>query len=331
MEKRSSQRIRSLILLLLSDRLTSKGLGIEERNLLSDPVFWEIARENKVSYALASKLESFAEATRLAEVSSMIEESTRSFRELRSTLAFVSRLFSNEDMKFMVIKTFKGIYFPTEDIDILVRAEDYSRATRILVRAGASTFDRRFRAFQVLGLGEPDFSLSLPLKVDVYSGLPWRNFNAISEDFLWESVRQVNIAGITCEAPNPEADVLVLLASALFTDRKLTLADMLYFGSLYENGLDLSRMLEETSSKGWDKGFKVLNSTVLHYSRLISSDPEIGRVPPLPYHIPFYVLARVMHRTLIRSSTPFRIPQGVGNLLFRSVFSPSYIRLRQFF
>jgi hypothetical protein len=292
--------------------------------ILSSRIFWDVAERNKIPYLIARVLQVSPQAFQLGQLVKR-EDEISNFSLIRKTLSFVNEIFSQAELDFLIVKTHTEFPYPTQDVDVLVHPDDYERATKVLLDRGASTVDNRFRAIQSLGLGEPDFSFHGLLKIDLYADIPWRHFPVVDESFAWESSREVFLSGVPCRIPNREADIISLLVSSVFTDRKLTIADFSHISSLFEKGLNVSKMEMEAENRGWGDAFRSIIRKICIFNEMVSKGLYDVKWGPFPFKIPLGSLLHVSTQALLRDSDPRMVPHNLANLGFRSLFNPTYV------
>lgn len=265
---------------------------IENKKIDPDEML-QMAIKNKVLYYFCTKILEEKQDIGIGsqKIRAILDKGKKRLVRVAETLELISSLFTSEELDFLIIKTFKGLPYKTLDVDVHIRDKDYGQAIHALKSRGASIVGGRFLNI-VLKL-PVNLTLTYRLKgsinIDMYKDIPWRGFPSLDEEFLWKSPRLVDVYGVRCPIPNPEADLLSLLASALFTDRSFTLLDFLYINSLLKGSLNFSELLRQTRKYGWNSQFLKLISIMRNMQRIIYQNQHIPGYVKFPYTAPIHL------------------------------------------
>lgn len=288
-----------------------------------------VARVNKVSYSFSKKFLELCPDLANQEIKSNVNEEESHLTKLRNTLKFVTSLFSNEGIDFLIIKQFKDLPYKTQDVDICVR--DFQRVLRILKDKGTLKINNSFTNVTFkLHLGFPHYQIKGLLDLDIYRDIPWLGFKCFDEEFLWMDPRSVNLYGTKCPIPNYNADFLSILSSSLFTGGRLNLLDFLYINSLLKKNLNFDELLQQTGKYGWDLPFTKLVSLMGILHQIIYQSDYLPKFIRFPYTIPISILLEsipgpVNHRATER---PLSLPSILANIAFQCLFGYFYIGLK---
>lgn len=292
----------------------------------------QIAEKNKLSYCFCRKVLEEKEGLNDEKIETKLNQANKRLAGFERTLRFVSNVFGDGGIKFLVIKTFKGLPYATFDVDVSVRKDDFEQATLLLKKNGVSETDGRFiNPLVKLHLASPGYWAKGLLKIDMYEDLPFSWLRSLDHEYLWKQPRVVDIEGIQCSIPHWEADILSEIASALFTDRKITLLDFLYFNSLLKKNLNFEEMSNQTEKYGWKPQFQKLLSILQSMQQMIYRTGNIPRQVKFPYIIPFHTLLESLRGPLRYkiSKQPKSLPFTFANIGFHIFMGPFYASFRQ--
>ncbi len=246
-----------------------------------------VAGPNKLSYSLCSSIAQTELHHQNRIFNSVLEEGKRNLAKQQRTLEFITDTLGDSGIDFLLIKTYKGHPYVTDDVDILVRGEESHNAVASFQEAGAVQMGGSFMVpLLKTGIGNPAYTATGILNVDIYDAMPWSSLRCVDEDFIWSNVRRERFAGIDCSIPSVEADLLTLLATSLFTDGKLTLLDIIYAKSLMRGAIDLSRPIGQARKYGWCTQFSFLLDVLNKIEEAISGINHVDLPTTMPYRIP---------------------------------------------
>jgi len=219
------------------------------------------ASQNRVLYAFAKNLMKDGRIHRIPRLrenlSTIISRGEMWLAKLGDTLKFLDSVLPNEGIRYLIVKTHKTIPYVTYDLDILVTPSTYLRTIEAIEKYGRLEKHpgkqwRKQRNFFAPGL----------LRVDVHKGFSWLGCDYLDVDLPWRNTRKVTIAGVSCEIPGPEAELLLDMAHILFERRYITLLDLICMRETYQESLDWAALLKQPLKYGWSKSFYKLTSIV---------------------------------------------------------------------
>lgn len=285
-----------------------------------------IAMKNKLMYCLCKRILEDRPDLASKEVMAGVEQGEKSIATAKATVEFICSLFAEEGVDFLIIKTYKGLPYKTLDIDVLVRDEHFISATTALENRGAIKTNGRFlNMLTKLRLALPGYQVKDLLKIDLYKGILWW-LPALDEEFMWKNPRLIDFYGVKCPIPSRESDLLSLLASSLFTDRKIALLDFLYLRSLLRKKPDYPALLEETKKHGWCDQFLGILSLIRGIEQSIYSGDTTPRRNKFPYTLPWRILNRSLPGVITNkiSKNPTSFPSTIANVLFHCFIGQIY-------
>jgi hypothetical protein len=164
---------------------------------------------NRVEYIFALKLlnnRAILKSDNLTNtLHELISESAVYLERLSATLKFISTIFSNEEIPFLIVKTNKGIPYVTQDVDVLVKLSDFAKAEDLLKQAKG----KRER-----DANKHQSSMFLPglLRIDLHKGFFWQGSSYLDASVPWEDIRYENVSGVRCPIPSVHVELLLTIA-----------------------------------------------------------------------------------------------------------------------
>ena len=288
-----------------------------------------LASKNKVLHAFLKGV--LNEGIDTPKVRSELSYCERQLVKLTDTLQFISGLLGDNGIDFLTIKTFKGVPFATQDVDIFIKKTDLKQVQSLLQKRDLQETNGKYmKILTALDLGSPGFRRHDLLNLDLYTEIPWEGLGSFDHDYLWSNSRWMDLHGIKYRIPNYGADILSQLSSALFTDRKITLLDFIYVTSLLKN-VNLDELIYQTSKYGWNCQFTKL-ITILHSLRktIYSNEVIPGKIE-FPYTIPISLLLEsipgtIHHEVMKRPRSFFSTISKVG---FNCFIGNAYVNLKR--
>ncbi|WP_309493591.1 nucleotidyltransferase family protein [Candidatus Hecatella orcuttiae] len=332
-----SNKLLSLILYFVDDEyrkynpdILEKSENIKKQRFNVNEAL-QVARENKLSYYFSKRIAEDRPELVTELIRAEIRLGEKNIAKAKVTVEFLRSSFAAEGIDFLLIKTFKGLPYSTFDIDILLREATFGEAMRNMENKGALKTDGRFLNILLkLRLAFPGYRPKNLLDIDMYKGLLWW-LPVLDEEFMWKRPRLIEFHGIDCLIPSREADLLSILASSFFTDRKINLLDFIYINSLLKNGVDFGILREETEKYGWNKEFFLVMSLLREIKNLLYHGLSPQNIIQFPYTIPLGVLVKALPKTInVKvSMEPLSLPFTLANVVFHSFIGELYKNLRQ--
>lgn len=281
----------SVILYFVDDEYRKSHRNITDMNDIkidSENVL-QAATENKLSYYYIKRILEERSDLNTQKLKTLMTLEEKRLTKAKETLAFLISLLNDTELDFLVLKTHKNLPYSTLDIDILVK--DFQESANVLEKGGLSGADGPFfNVLLKLDLGYPSYRAEGLLNIDLYTDVPWSGLQSMDNEFLWENPRSISIYGVECPIPNIEADLLSIVSTSLFTDRKFTLLDFLYMESLLEGKLNLDRVIEQTKKYGWREQFVKVISILRNIKRLMYESEKVPSNIRFPYTLPMSIL-----------------------------------------
>jgi hypothetical protein len=285
-----------------------------------------IAEKNKVSYLfLREACEKYP--TLKSSKQNILQQNDMELKKLNETLSFLHRILSKNNVDFLLIKTVKALPFVTVDVDIAVKTVPL--VENILKENGAEEFGGRFiKVLTNLNLGSPGFKIDKLLSVDVYDDIPFSYLKAVDREFLWQNVLKAKINDEEFLVPSPETDLLIIIGSPLFTDRRITYLDFLEIEHLLEivNMQSIEKQLEKY---GWKRQFKEIVEIVKNLRKEIQESECFPVELSFPYRIPDAIMFEALPGPI--RATAKACPKSTfnifSNVFFHCIFGELYVRL----
>ena len=275
---------------------------------------------NKVFYWLIQNVKSLHPhlLSNLITTEELIEL-TKEVRLFEKTVLFADSALRKSSIQYLLVKSYKNVGYVTQDIDIFVQKDSFRTAIKALKEYGATRVKLSLPneiVFTVLYQPEEIYTAKNILKIDMYRDLSWIRLPAFGYDFLWDNPIRVNISNINTAIPNPEADLVSLLAHSLFWHGDLLLLDFLYLTKLMDSPLDWERMFMQADKYGWKRGLlRLMNALVNTYDTLLYQDYKDCNVS-FPFRIRFLDMLK-NYREFIASSNRCILPLVYMQVLFQ--------------
>jgi len=219
------------------------------------------ASRNRVLYAFCDKLIK----NRSGSIGPFLEETVRRVLadgdlwqlKLRNTLLFINSFFSQHNVPYLVVKTYRSIPYVTFDVDVLVHPSDFTFVYSKLKEIGElGKHPGKQTKKQV------NFFASNQLTVDLHENFSWQGSTYLDDSFAWMNTRKQEIAGVVCPIPSAEVETILEAAHLLFERRYITLLDYIYLRRMSEKPLDGQAIHKQVQCHGWDDAFTSLLATV---------------------------------------------------------------------
>ena len=238
----------------------------ENRRLLKPAV--KLAERNGLYYYLMCRLKEL-NLDLLFESEKRWQEENAGLGRLKNTIALLNNISDDCGVAYIWIKSCHPITHIPRDVDILLKREERARFIGALEEKGMK-YDRC--DIQTV-LDKKGF-----LRIDIYHEINYFNNKFIESTFLWSSVSQAQLVGITYPALNKEADFLLMLAHSLFNHRSMTLLDFLHMKSL-RNDIDIATCREHAFNNGWGAVFDLSLKELDNVHRRIYEEGAAIRFP----------------------------------------------------
>lgn len=261
------------------------------------PRLIQAARKNKLAYQVARQ--ALAEGYSHPLLQETILEGEKNLELQWQTLDFISKLFGEEGIDYLVIKSYKELPYVTVDIDIMVREQEYDMAVQLLETHGARHLEQKHRVplpsfieNMLKRAAGANMLIDGLLEIDLYQSTTWTGWLCLDNEFIWRKPESVEICGVACRIPNREADLLLSLAHVIFCHGSINLLDFLYMNGLLEKTTNLDEISSEAEKYGWRQPLQTLITQIraLYQTCLCSS--EMAQPMTFPYLIPLPVIAQ---------------------------------------
>lgn len=208
---------------------------------------------------------------------------------LKRTLNLIKKLSDKLGKDILVIKLHHPYPLTFEDVDILVRQEDFRDVVRVLETEGMRDVSRQTRLALIKRLQHRNQELSMWKRgfweIELYTDFSWSRLHSLNAPFCWRNTRRVNIFGIECQVPSPEADLLILVNHAIFKEGKVTLRDFLYMNSILDQKVNVKIQFTEAKKFGWEQPFLALISKLREWYKSPFKEIQFKNIC-FPYMLP---------------------------------------------
>jgi len=223
---------------------------------------------------------------------------------LKRTLDLIWKLSEELGKDILVIKLHPPYPLMFDDVDILVRQEDFRDVVRALETRGMRDISRQTRLAQIKRLQHRNQEVSMWKKgfweIELYTDFSWSRLPSLNTSFCWRNTRSVNIFGIECQVPSLEAELLILVNHAIFKEGKVTLRDFLYINFILDKKTDVKIPYAEAKNFGWEQSFQVLISKLREWYKF-----SLNEIPSknlcFPYLLPLKMICYSVSKLLLTS------------------------------
>ncbi len=266
----------------------------------------KLAASNKLHYHLSKRIveEGYSSHHFLKNV---ISKGDMNLQRQRDTLNFVHG--SLEDIgRPLIIKSYKGLPYPTLDIDFMVPEGRFDDALNALSSSG--TFSPSSHRIPLPAFLEKRLerargatvNIQGLLDIDIYQDTTWSGWTCLDNEFIWKYPRYELICGVECLIPNPKADLLINLAHVIFCHGTINLLDFIYICSLLEIDDDLRDLRAEADRFCWGEQLDSLIRHITEIQRVLHSNDQASRASiRFPYLIPMSIIIGA-HRGVARAA-----------------------------
>jgi len=226
--------------------------------------------------------------------------------KLRQTLLFINSFFSEQNVPYLVVKTYRSIPYVTYDVDVLVNPLDFIALTSKLKQLGElGKHPGKQTKKQV------NFFASNLLTIDLHEDFSWQGSSYLDESIAWTNTRKQDITGVSCPIPSLEVEFLLEAAHLLFERRYITLLDYIYLYRMSRKALDKHLLLKQVQTHGWDEAF-------------ISLVAIINMINSFFHNSEHDLLFHGYHSNIQISGDRFDVPYFLSPLLVSKVFHEKY-------
>jgi len=201
------------------------------------------------------------------------KEGQKNLLALKKTLVFLDKVFKQEKIDYLIVKTYKFLDYVTFDVDFLIRYRDFNKAQRVLEKNGVEVKSHPGKKTQ--GLHQKNCFKKGFLKMDLHRKFFWLGIHHIDLDFVWDNATKKRIAGVTCPTPSLEADFLLHNKQLAYERRYITLLDFLAIKYACDQGLDWNEIKNQVAKYRWQETFTLLLSNLNFIHREIFGEEMI--------------------------------------------------------
>jgi hypothetical protein len=189
----------------------------------------DMATKNNVEFLLCKNLLNYYEKIlpkkfkkKIRKVLNICEEQKG---KVFKTLEIISERFKEENIEFIVFKTFPSFdYIPT-DIDILVKENDFEKAKKILKGVFSTEISH-------IGHKAKTFKKREFIPVDLHYEISWMGTKVINERGIWDHCRKVKINRMEFYLPSLQDELSIIIKHSVFQHHYTTLGEFYWIISL---------------------------------------------------------------------------------------------------
>lgn len=138
-----------------------------------------------------------------------------------------------KDNPFIVIKTFSSYPHTTSDIDVVVKTDKITHEAK-----------------QKLIQYEP-----LPIMIDINSTITWTYTREISDTFIWNNTKEMQLDDLSILVPNDTLDTLIRIGHIPFELAELRLGELMHIFNTSKH-IDWQVMRDEAKRMKWPQTFQ---------------------------------------------------------------------------
>lgn len=161
------------------------------------------------------------------------------------TLKLLTNVFEKAGLDFLVVKTIKEFPYVFNDIDILVRAEEYKKACKVLGKQGGVV-----RPYEPKR--QADICLEGYTNVDLHRGFHWQNSEYLDLDFVWRKPQKRRYQGVEFPVPSDSVRWALVVLNILFERYYISFSDFFFL----KRGLvkiDAQKVISQAKKYNWDE------------------------------------------------------------------------------
>jgi hypothetical protein len=261
------------ILLSLTDPEYDKGYDLdkmasEDSKLINKLL--KLANDNGLRYHLCSGLS--REGIRSQQVEKILDKERYRLEKYLNTLDLLNNISGNDQIDYILIKSYNRIPHIPRDIDIFIRTRQRDRLFDIFRR-------NNMRCVQG-GPAETSFESEKYLRIDLYTDIIYMSIPFLEGDYLWGSQKDIDIFGRSVKGLSQDADLLLILVHNIIAHGKLTLLDLLHIRQISKEA-DISECRRYAERQGWGAFFDLALSRISGISRAIYIDKTEVQFPYL--------------------------------------------------
>lgn len=164
------------------------------------------------------------------EISEIVKTCKKQKEKVTKTLEIISEKFKNENVRFLVFKTFPPFDYTPVDIDILVEETNFEKAKKILKDVFSENISQEDHSAAT-------FKKEDLITVDLHYEIFWAGIKPIDEKSIWRRCRKVKINKVDICLPSIQDELYIVAAHSAFQHHYTTLGEFYFITSL-------SRMLD---------------------------------------------------------------------------------------
>ena len=212
----------------------------------------------------------------VGNLNAIIKRGDEELCRLKNTIEFVKSIFSDNDIPFLIIKTYKDIPYITYDLDVMVNRDQFKLAQEKVLESKmynespqlstsrkpivsllhtalvkALTINLKGHEEGETGLVPAMNSL---LTVDLHYDFIVRGLKCIDYASIWENQRDVEFLGVKFPTPSLETEMLINVAHMIYELWHISLLDFIFIKRECDK-VNWIACLEEAGRHRWEKAF----------------------------------------------------------------------------
>lgn len=172
-----------------------------------------------------------------------------------NTISEISRIFTKNDIEFVVTRFNRNSLKEPDDLDILVKPNSFKKTVRVLEENGFRSLSHdealggRIKGMQV-NLIKPS-----KIKIDLHQDFTWRASRYFNLDLVWKRLKTETAEGLEYPAPDKDVDTFIVVINIIFEKAYLKKEDYNYIQKSLDEISKNPLFETHATSHGWNKSF----------------------------------------------------------------------------
>lgn len=175
--------------------------------------------------------------------------------KLYSTISEISRIFTENNVEFVLARFNSNNPKEPDDLDFLVKPNSFERAIKVLEENGyrSSSHDEALGG-RIKGM-QKNLTRQTKIKIDLHQDFTWRKTQYFDLSLVWDNLRFVNFSKVRYPAPKVEVDTFLVIVNLIFEKTYIQKEDLEYIrGSSREIFTDPILQIQ-ARKYGWERTF----------------------------------------------------------------------------
>lgn len=216
----------------------------------------KIASANRVLFLLCKNIKEYNYLDKAHELYPLIDKIYLRGQEINndytSLLRKVKRLFEDDNINYLIVKTDRKIDHVLSDIDILIDEEGFSKARELLEEMA---IDKNILERE----GGWHFRLENQVQLDIHrTGEDWYSDDFIEVADIWKNLEQREFLGDVYPFPSAQMEWILNALNIIYEKWSITYLDLLFFQK--SRNINRTEVNKIAKDYGWNVGLRIFNN-----------------------------------------------------------------------